>query len=195
MLKPVPLTVACEIVTLAFPVLVSVIACELFVPTATFPKATLLGLAVKVELAATPVPANTSACGEPAALSVNATLPGALPAAVGANCTVNEALCPATSVMGVVIPLTLKPVPETCARLIVRFAFPVFVSLAVCVPLCPTVTFPKLSNVGEIVNWAAVPVPVNGIVSGEFEALLATTKLPATAPADCGANWISMVLL
>ena len=60
MLKPVPLTLACEIVTLALPLLVSVIVCELFVPTTTLPKATLLGLAPNVEVVATPVPASVS---------------------------------------------------------------------------------------------------------------------------------------
>lgn len=60
MLKPVPLTLACEIVTLAFPVLLSVIVCRLFVPSATFPKATLLGVAAKVELVAIPIPAKAT---------------------------------------------------------------------------------------------------------------------------------------
>jgi hypothetical protein len=42
--KPAPLTAACETVRLALPELVSVTVCVLLVPTSTSPKATLLGL-------------------------------------------------------------------------------------------------------------------------------------------------------
>jgi hypothetical protein len=45
------------------------------------------------------------------AVDVTVRLPLIAPAAVGANLTVNVALCPPLSVNGVVIPLTLIPVP------------------------------------------------------------------------------------
>jgi hypothetical protein len=75
------------------------------------------------------------------------------------------------------------------ARLIVKLTFPLLANLTLCVLLCPTVTPPKLSVAGEIVMPAWVPVPLSEIVSGELEASLVTTRLPAAAPADSGANW------
>ncbi len=113
----------------------STIVCELLLPTTALPKAILPGFAVNVAFATTPVPAKVSTCGEPGALSVIVILPVAPPATVGVNCTVNEALCPALRVVGAVNPLMLKPVPEACTRLIVRFAFPLFVSVTLWVLL------------------------------------------------------------
>jgi hypothetical protein len=48
MLKPVPVALAAVIVTLAVPEFVSVIVCGLLLPTATLPKLTLEGFAVRV---------------------------------------------------------------------------------------------------------------------------------------------------
>jgi hypothetical protein len=45
-LKPVPVTLAAEIVTLAVPEFVSVTICDPLLPTTTLPKLTLAGLAV-----------------------------------------------------------------------------------------------------------------------------------------------------
>ena len=45
MLKPVPVTVACEIVALAVPVFFKVIVCEALFPVMTLPKAALDGVA------------------------------------------------------------------------------------------------------------------------------------------------------
>jgi hypothetical protein len=85
MLKPVPLATACDIVTVALPVLVRVIGCLLLLPTAMLPNAMLVGLAVKVEVVATPAPERDRACGEFGALSVKVMLPVAEPETVGAN--------------------------------------------------------------------------------------------------------------
>jgi len=157
-------------------------------PVATFPKATLPGLATKVELVVTPVPTMLTICGEPGALSVNVMLPAPAPAAVGANCALKERLCPAVKVVGRERPLIPKPVPATVARLIVRFDVPLFVNFTLCVPLCPTTTFPKVSADGAIVKPVCVPVPVIAIASGELDASLTIVKLPVIAPADVGAN-------
>jgi len=46
-------------------------------------------------------------------VEITVRFPLAEPDAPGANVTVNVALCPALSVAGVVIPLTLNPVPVT----------------------------------------------------------------------------------
>jgi hypothetical protein len=48
--KPVPATLAWEIVTLVVPVFASVTLCEVLAPTATFPKASVPGVAVSWEL-------------------------------------------------------------------------------------------------------------------------------------------------
>lgn len=47
------------------------------------------------------------------AVEITVRFPLAEPAEPGANVTVNVALCPALSVAGVVIPLTLNPFPVT----------------------------------------------------------------------------------
>ena len=59
------------------------------------------------------------------------TLPLALPAEVGENLAVNDVLCPAPSVKGVDIPLTLKPVPDAVTCDTVRLAVPEFVRVTV----------------------------------------------------------------
>jgi len=59
------------------------------------------------------------------------TLPLTLPAEVGENLAVNELLCPAPSVRGVAIPVTLKPLPEAVACDTVRLAAPEFVRVIV----------------------------------------------------------------
>lgn len=47
-LKPAPVTVACEIVTVAVPVLVNVKVCGLLAPVTTFPKIRLVEFAASV---------------------------------------------------------------------------------------------------------------------------------------------------
>ncbi len=49
--------------------------------------------------------------GEPAALAATEMLPVMLPAALGAKTALNVALVPAGTLIGVVMPETLKPVP------------------------------------------------------------------------------------
>jgi len=169
-------------------VFVSVIVCCPLLPTATLPNATAVGLETKVAPAAIPFPESTSVCGEPGALSVKVILPVALPVAVGVNCALKERLCPAATVDGNERPLTPKPSPETVARFTTTLAVPVLVNLTVCVPFCPTNTFPKLTEAGEIAKPGCVAVPLNEITKGEFEASLTIVRLPVAAPADAGAN-------
>jgi hypothetical protein len=169
-------------------VFVKVIVCGLLLPTDTFPNATLPGLATKLELVATPVPTMLTTCGEPGALSVKVMLPVAAPFAVGVNCVLKDRLCPPVNVVGRESPLIPKPVPATVARFIVTLEFPLFVSLTLCVPLCPTITFPNVKADGAIVKPACVPVPVIEIAIGELEASLKIVRLPVIAPVDVGAN-------
>jgi hypothetical protein len=69
--------------TAAFPVFVIWSFCVAVVPTVTFPKATLAGLADSVSTAATPEPVSGTLRGELPALLVIETLPEADPAVVG----------------------------------------------------------------------------------------------------------------
>jgi hypothetical protein len=110
MLNPAPVVVAWEIVTLADPLFVNVTVCEPELPVATEPNVTTAGLAPSCPC--TPVPDIEIAAGEPCALLVIETLPVALPADVGANVALNEALLPALIVIGMLAPLTPYPGPD-----------------------------------------------------------------------------------
>ena len=84
--------------TAAVPVLESVtVVGALLLPTATFPKLTLEGLALGVPVPV-PVPVRAIVSGEPGALLVIDTLPLALVAVVGVNVTVKDVVCPGLSV-------------------------------------------------------------------------------------------------
>jgi hypothetical protein len=88
--KPVPVIVACEMVRLALPELLSVTVCVLLLPTSTLPKARLVGLTVKA--GCTPLPESVMVAGELVALLTTETLPVTLPATVGAKTTLNVVL-------------------------------------------------------------------------------------------------------
>lgn len=103
----VALTVTVEMVRFEVPLLVSVTLCEPELPALTLPKLRLVGLAVSVTAAATPVPLKEIVAGEPGALLVTVTVPVKVPADVGANTALNVALAPAATVEGVASPLML----------------------------------------------------------------------------------------
>ena len=78
--------------------------------------------------------------------------PLAAPAVVGANITVNDALCPAVNVSGRVMPLRLNPASLAVAAEMVRLLPPEFVSVPESdfeLPVC-TVPKLKLDGFGEI---------------------------------------------
>jgi len=83
MLKPVPETPPCEIVTMLVPEFVSVIICDPPLPTRTLPKLKLEGVAVRVPCTAAPLKAIVA--GDPGALLLIEMLPDALPVDAGAN--------------------------------------------------------------------------------------------------------------
>src|SRR5260370_142955 len=85
MLNPVAEALAAEIVMLAVPELLNVKVCVPLLPTSTFPKLKLEGLAVSVPC--TPVPLKVIVAGEFVALLATLTLPVTLPAAAGAKAT------------------------------------------------------------------------------------------------------------
>lgn len=88
---PVPEMLTCEIVTLVPPVFVTVSEIDELLPTVTFPKLMLVGLAPNVP-GATPVPDKPMVNVGFDPFEVMVTLPLALPAAVGVNVTLNVAL-------------------------------------------------------------------------------------------------------
>lgn len=108
--NPVPLAAICEIVTVVPPVFVTVSRSDELLPTVTLPKLRLEGFEVR-----TPTETPLAESGMPSdgldAFDVTVTLPVAAPAAVGLNTTWKVVLCPAPTVMGVVTPFKLNPVP------------------------------------------------------------------------------------
>jgi hypothetical protein len=79
-------------------------------------------------------------------------LPVAAPVVVGVNFAVNVVFAPALIVAGIVRPLMLKPVPEALAAVIVRAALPVLVSDTVWDEVLLTLTLPKATLAGLMVN-------------------------------------------
>jgi len=147
-LNPAPLTVTLETVTFEFPLFVSVTFCEFVLPTVTLPKFRIVGLAVNVSGATTPVPLSAIAVGDVGALLVNDRLPVTLPEVEGAKLTVIVVEPPAATVIGSGRLLVLKPDPVTFAAVMERFALPVFETVTDCFPLPPTVTLPKVRSPG-----------------------------------------------
>jgi len=186
MLKPVPDTEIEETVRLAEPELLKVTADEVLLPTATLPNAMLAGDAVM--LASTPVPVRGISSGLFATLLATEALPVKLPAADGANRTLNEALEPAATVTGEDIPETLKPEPVALTEETVRLAVPVLLSVTVLEVLLPALMLPKETLVGEGEIAPCVASPLNGMTSALAEALLKMETLPVTLPAVVGAN-------
>lgn len=125
--KPAPVTAACEIMTLAVPLFVRLIVCELLFPVETLPKPAVLGTAPSC--ACVPVPLNAIVSGEFGALLVIEMLPLALPAVVGKYCAVKLALCPAGIIEFGANPLMLKPVPLAVPCVIDTLAVPVLVNV------------------------------------------------------------------
>lgn len=82
------------------------------------------------------------------------------------------------------------------AEVIVTSA-PVAARLPVAVPLLPTVTLPRLNEVGVTANWpcAAVPVPVITVEVVEGKAVLANVRVAFASPAACGLKLTENVAL
>ena len=194
-LKPAPVTVTPEMVTLEFPLLVSVTGNPLLPPTFTLPKLRLVGLAPSRNVASTPVPLRARVRGEPGALLVMETLPLALPVAEGANCALNVVFCPAASVSGTGKPAMPKPVPEALAAEIVTLAVPELLNVMVCVPLLPTSTFPKLMLEGLAASAPCTPDPLRATLAGEFGASLVIVSVPDALPVAVGAKVTDKELL
>jgi hypothetical protein len=138
-------------------VFVRVTVCVLLLPTFTLPKPTDAGEAESCRV--TPTPERATTVGEFEALLTTVTAPLTLPELEGAKLALNWVLWPAPSVRGRARPLIPKPVPATEAWLIVMLAEPLFVRVTVCAVLLPTVTFPKLTELGEAESCKVTPAP------------------------------------
>ena len=127
-----PTTLTPDTVTLAVVAESRPVAVPL-VPITTFPgTATVVGTPVSVPVAdATAVPLKGIDRLGFDAFEVTVAVPGNVPAAVGANATVNVVLCPAVNVTGSMIPEMLNPVPDAATAEIVALVAPVFVTVSV----------------------------------------------------------------
>ncbi len=186
MLKPVPVTVACEMVTVAVPVLVRITGNVLLLPSTMSPKLLLVGLAVRRSVI--PVPESDTEVGELVALLTTEMLPLALPVTVGAKVAAKLVLWPAVSVRGSESPLMLNPLPVTVACETVTLPVPLLVRVTVPLLLLPTVTFPKLRLAGVAPSRSVTPVPDSETTAGELVAVLTTETLPEKLPVTVGAK-------
>jgi hypothetical protein len=132
------------------------------------------------------VPESDTGDGPVLALLVNVTLPLALPAAAGWKTTENVVLCPAESVNGKVSPLIEYPVPPSVAAEMITDPFAA-VSVSDKLDELPTVTFPKLKEVGDALKVVVTPVPLK-LTVGFVEALLVKETWPDALPEEAGAN-------
>jgi len=80
----------------------------------------------------------------------------------------------------------LNPVPETVTDVTDRLEVPVSLRVTACELLLPVVTEPNAMLAGDTDMPASTPVPLRGIVSGEFAAVLTIDTLPETLPAAVG---------
>jgi hypothetical protein len=130
------------------------------------------------------------------AVDVTVRFPLIAPAAVGANLTVNVALCPPLSVNGVVIPLTLIPVPVIPTWETEMLDPPVLVMVSESDPVLPTFTLPKLRLVGLALRAPGdTPVPDTLMVRLGLEALDVMVTVPVAFPLAFGVNVTVNVLL
>jgi len=174
-LKPVPLTLIVETVTLEFPAFFTATSSVLVPPTISFPKFRLAAESEIVRVSLTPVPLSASISVEFVAVLLNVRLPVTLPVIVGANPTAKLVVCPASSVSEgeLASPFNVNPVPSKESLDSVSADPPVFFSCTVCEFLLPTATDPKLTLLGVAVKVPGVtPVPLTEYSTLLFVALL-----------------------
>jgi hypothetical protein len=148
-----------DTVTLEFPLFFRLTVRVCVLPTDSFPKFRLVGVAVKSRVASTPVPVSVSVLF--AAVLMTEALAVTEPVAVGAKTRVQLTVWPGANTDGVVRPLSWNSGLLTAHEEIVNRAVPVFFSWIVCEWVDPKGTLPKLALLGVAVSVAtATPVPV-----------------------------------
>lgn len=140
-----------------------------------------------------PTPLNGTVCGLPGAVSVIVAVATLLPLADGVNFRLTRQESPGLNVLGtlqVPVPPNGKSIafaPVTVMALTLNGALPEFEMVKVETALvAPTVTVPKLMDVGLSVIAGVPPVPLRGIWCGLPEALSVSVMVADRAPAACG---------
>jgi len=152
-----------EIVMLELPVFFRLTERVFALPTGSFPKLRLVGVAVSIRVAVIPLPFIASVRLLFVALLVIVAFAANEPMAVGAKISVQFAVAPAARTKGVVIPLRVKAGLLEDQVEIVTPAVPVFFSCTACDTLDPNGTLPKLTLLGvaeSVPPDATTPVPV-----------------------------------
>lgn len=109
-------------------------------------------------------------------------LPFSVPELAGVHVMLTLMLCFGASVMGMLIPLMLKPAPDTAAPLTVTFEPPKLVMVAVCFWLVPTCTVPKARGLKLAASApGATTVAERGTLKAGFEAVLSIVMVPLPA--------------
>jgi hypothetical protein len=123
-------------------------------------------------------------------LAIITLAPLALPALPGANVTISVVDCPGIRIVPPEIPLALKPEPLTLTLEIFMLKFPVFVNVVLKDLLLPGVTVPKFKLAGLTASevFAAEPVPVTLITSGEGTPFVTNVIEPLIAEVELGLN-------
>lgn len=127
-LKAAPVSVILEMVTLEFPVLVTVTFFVKDEPVFTLPNARLVALNERVCDALTPMPLNAIVAGEFGALLTIETAPLTVPVEAGENAMLKLVDWPAFKEIGKASELVLKPLPVTLTWVIDSVPVPLFVS-------------------------------------------------------------------
>jgi len=188
MLNPVPVAVACEIVTLDEPVFVIESAKVTLLPTWALPKARLAGLALSwpgavCALAVVPVPVRGMASSGPE----TSRLPPTVPADCGAKATFNPTLRPTPRVRGNVGPLKENPLPDVWIAEMVTGQERAFVSTTGNVDVAPIVTWPNETIEGLAVT-ASEFLPVPSALRSRVDTLLKNLIVPPVHPIVAGAK-------
>ncbi len=154
-------------------------------PVGTVPKATVDGVAAKLDVAEeVPVPDQPTASEATEALLLMVSTPEAFPAEAGLKTALTLAEAPAARVAGVLRPETVMPEPETVTDEMLIEVEPVFFSCTVWVDSEPTLTSPKLIEPGVTVrleDWA-VAAALRETIIGESGALLLIIIFPEALP-------------
>lgn len=122
--------------------------------------------ASETEAGFAPVPESAATLGELPALLMMESLPVSAPVREGAYVTLKLVFWPAAREKGRAGPATLKPEPVTLACDIVTAALPVLVTTTGRMLLSPSVTTPKLSEVGARLRVSVVdggPLGADGL--------------------------------
>jgi hypothetical protein len=176
-----------ELTITSAPLAVSVPSAVPSAPTATLPKFNVVGLTASFALVVVPVPLRFSTVVEDFALLSKVSVALAAPLAVGWKLTVKETFLPSSITAGSDKPLNANAELLLLADETVTFP-PAAISVPVAVPVLPTVTLPKLNEVGPTVNCvvAATPFPLTLATVVGGEALLENVSFALVAPLDCG---------